>query len=804
MAQIEQDKAAGFPSDFLSPEVKAGKEYSLLWAKYMDSIGVNGSSNGLFPGFMENTSNNRFNIWRSYARGQQSIDKYKPILGVNDKKMRRDPTATSYRVLNWEILDIASKYVNVLIGKLLKQNNDIGVKAVDKTAQDARRKTEISLKDEVVNGAFYNSIEQSTGIKFERPTQEGVIPPPANMGEIDLFMKMFYKEKYCMIVQNMLKDINEQDNYNDILAEVARDLVEIKTAATKTYRIRNKILRRRCIPERMGCSSSTKSNFENVKWIFEDWDMTVSEFKEMAGDELTEDDYKKIAETARGASFDGIDVQGYYRENLCYPWDKTKITVKDCVWFSDDWQTEQIATNSFGNIEVQQREFAWWKKLQDKGVTEDSFNKVNQSKVVRYRLNNQYQCLWVRGTEYVVNHGKSKDMMKNASSLGKTIGPYTIYQLKKCIIESIMPTLDNIQIQWMQFQHHAAKSIPAGVAIEFQALQDISIEGKGGKNISPKQALQIYMETGILLWRRRDAAGNLTHFKPIEALAGGISNAMEKHFNFLIQDINLLRGQIGMNELTDASTPNSEMGKAVAAMASGGTDDALRTLHFAFDQINLGTHLRTVMHISGMASTGLAPEYTEAMGLDNMSTLALLSDLTIHELGVYTLKQPTEEINQWFAKYCDSGIKAGSLLEEEAFEIQYEENVYTKIQLLKMYRQQKIKQAQQNEAMSAQAKSQGDIAAAQAAAQAQMDAGDHALEGQIQLAWEQAKATAWADKQRVGNEAFLLNVQSKNARGEALTAEEASRITELMKIEHTGQWNLRIAKAKPKPAPAKR
>ncbi len=791
------DKTSIYPSDFISPEKKNEAEYCLKWSEYMDTVGYNSENNGFFPGFLPGTQYNKFAIWRSYARGQQSIDKYKPILGVKGK-VRNDPAAISYRVLNWEILDIASKYVNILIGKLIKQNNDIGVYAVDKAAQDERRKVQIEQQDQVINGAFYQGITDATGIQFEKPQHDDVIPPPQTLGEVDMFMEMFYKEKYCLVVQDMLKDIGEGDNYNELLFEVARNLVEVKTAATKTYRIGNKILRRNCDPERMGISASNKSNFENIKWIYEDWDLTIGQLKEIAGDQFTEQQYKEIAEKT-GKSFADINISEYYRDNMCYPWDNTKVTVKDCVWFSPDWKTETVDTNNFGNIEIQRRSFDWWNKLSEKGVTEKKFNEVNKSQVYRYRIDNQYQCMWIKGTKFVFNYGLSKDMLKNQSTLGRTVGPYTVYQLKKCIIETIMTTLDNIQIQWLQFQHHAAKSVPAGPAIEFSALQDISISGAGGKAITPKQALQIYFDTGVLLWRRRDAAGNMTNFKPIEELAGGISNAMEKHFSFMIQDINLLRGQIGLNELTDASTPNSEMGKAVATMASGGTDDALRPLHFAFDEINKGTQMRTVMHISGMAATGLAPEYTEALGTHKMSLVALLSDLTMHELGVYVQKAPTDEVNLWFRTTCEKGVDKGSLLEEEAFEIINEPNVYKRIRLLKMYRQQKQQAAQENFAREAQVKSQNDIASAQSSQQYAQQTEQMKIEGQKELAWEQAKAEAWKNKQSVTDQAFLLDVQNQKELGKALSEEDAHRLTELSKINAKGQWDLTIAKAKPKP-----
>jgi len=802
---MENDKRSpNFPSDFLSPKEKASKAYALRWAKAIDGIGLNGAENGLFPGYVTSGNNNQLNKfaqWRAYARGNQSIEKYKPILGISGKESKG---TVSYRALNFEILDVATKYVNVLVGKLIKQNNDIGVNAVDKRAQDDRRKKRMELQEYVTNKEFLDKISSKTGIEFESPVQEDVIPTPENMGEVKVFMDMFYKEDYCMVVQDLLKIMNEQDNYTDIMAEFARDLVEVAVAATKVYRVGNKIIRRRCVPERMVISSTMKSLCDDVKYIGEYWDLTIGQFKEIVGDELTEDEYKKIAEKASNTSFDSINRDQYYQDNLCYPWDNTKITVGDFVWFSPDWETYQVGKNQFGDVAVTQKEFEWWKKLQDKGVTEEQFNKVNDSKVVRYAIDNQYQCLWVKGTDYVVKYGKSKDMLKNESSLGKTVGPYTIYKMKKCIMESTIPTFDNIQTQWLQFQHHSAKSVPAGPAIEFSALQDISIEGSAGKKLTPKEALRIYFETGVLLWRRRDAQGNLSNFKPIVEMAGGISNAMEKHFNFMIQDINLLRDQIGLNELTDASTPNSEMGKAVAEMASGASEDALRGLHFAFDSINLGTHQRTVMHISGMAATGLAPQYTEALGLQAMAVTALLSDLTYHELGVYLEKQPTEQMKAWINEYCKMGISKGSLYEEEAFEIQNEPNIRRAILLLKMYRQQKIAQKQKEMQAQYKAEEEKNINSANATAEAARGTLEYEMQEKRALEMDKAEAQMLVNKAAAQDQAFLIRVKAKLDKDQALSIEEERRMTELEKAETVGKFQLLAAKARPKPTTSKK
>lgn len=794
-----KDEISGFPSDFLSPEEKNGKKYALKWAQSTDKVNNNNV-------FWAGTGNQRirFDLLRAYARGEQPIDKYKPILGITNKKTKNDPANEAYKVLDWSILDIASKFVNVLVGKIVKRENSIAVRAIDKAAQDAKRAKQIELQEAVINKPLYDAISKVTGIQFQGPETGDVVPAPQTLGEVDVHQEMFYKEDYCIAVQDMLTEINKQDNYEDILMNVARDLTEISIGATKTYRVGNKILRRRCVPERMGMSSSTKDNFEEAKFVFEDWDMTIGQLKEIAGDQFTEEAYMKIAEKVNNSSYSESNVREYYDKNLCYPWDNTKITVRDLIWFSPDWETVEVIQTPLGNGQIVEKDYEWWENMRmNNKMTVDKYNQENLgSRVIRYSLDNQYQCMWIKGTDYVFNYGKSQDMLKNASNLGRTTSPFTIYRIKKSPVETVTTVFDNIQINWLQYQHQIAKSRPSGLDIEFTALQDISLEGAGGKKMTPKEVLKIYFDTGMLLWRRKDALGNNTNFRPIQELQNGLNPAAAQHFTNIVNLIGLLRDMVGLNELTDASTPNSEMGKHVATLAAGSTDDAIRYMNHAFDQINLLTHEKTVMFITGMARTGLAPHYAEAIGLDKVGTLAILSDVTHHELGCYVMKQPDAELRQRLMAYTVEGVKSGQLTNYEAIEIEMEPNVYRAVRLLKMYASQKEKKAREAQMEMYQAEQAKNEASAIATARANSETEVMMLQGKKELEWEKAKAAVWQSKSTTADQAFLIQLQSKLKLGEKLTELEEKRLTDLMTIERQGAIDMQIASMKPK-TPAK-
>lgn len=794
---IERQPGSGHPSDFLSPEIKNGKDYALKWCEYIDT------NNSTFEnGFFEGTGRaNQMGINRAYARAKQPINKYKPILGVKEK-LRNDPAAIGqFKVLSWENLGIMPKFINVLVGNLMKQNNTVGVKAVDAKSVNKKRQRKIKYEDDVVNRNFYDGITAKTGIQFERPVQSDVMPTPETLGEIDLFMDMFDKEDFCLIIQDMLQLINEDDQMPVWLTEVFRDLIETSYGVTRTMRVGKKIKRRHCWPERMVTSASMDPTFKDIKFIGEYWDLTIGKLKEIAGDQFTEEEYKNIATSATKQEWN--NTEEYYSEHLCYPYDNVKVTVLDAVWWSPDHETYQVGMNQYGNVAVTEKKYEWWEKLRKKGVTEEAFNKENESKVVRYTLDNQYGAMYIKGTTHVFNIGKSKDMLRNESSVGECMGPYTIYKMKDCIVELMIPIIDNIQINWLQYQHHAAKSRPSGLDIEFSALQDIAIEGAGGKRMTPKQILQLYFDTGILLWRRRDASGQQNNWRPINELQNGLNPAALQHFTNLQNNFALLRDLVGLNELTDASTPNSEMGKSVATFAVGATKDALRTLHFAGDYINLSTADRTVRHILGMAQSGLCPEYTEALGLDDMTRIAFMSDLALSELGVYTMKEPSEEMRAALRVYTAEGVKAGWLMPFEAFEIENEPNIYKAIRLMKMYFEKKKKEEQAKTSRDIQENAQAQQQSAIATSQAKMQEEQMSSQQQAMLAWEQAKAQDWADAQKTSREAFLLYTKNRLDTGKELTLEQERRLTELMKIEKQGQYKILTEQMKPKPAAPK-
>lgn len=797
--QIDEGQS-GYPSHFVDPAVKQTKEYSRMYLKAIDANSNKGSGTQMLRARASD-----YKTWRDLAAGNQPVDQYKPLLNSAEKKRQGGKTRRdrlSYRAQDWSILAIAPKFVNVLVGRLIGQNNEIGVRAVDGKAVSARRRKKLQMEEWLVNQQFLQDVSSKTGIQFESPLEDDMFPPPTNFQELKVHMEMFYKENYCLDLMDMLTLINQHDDYPQILKEVAEDLVKIGIAGTKTYRIGGRIKRRRCIPERMVTNACKFEDFRDLQHAGEYWDLSIGELREIAQDQFTEEEYKKIAELASGNTYTASFCASFFEENYRQPYDNIKITVLDAVWFSPDQETHQVKPNRFGNTVVYEKEWNWMSNVSQEEFNNSPINKANKSRMIRRELNNLYQGMLIVGTDYVFNYGKAKDILRNESNIGTAVGPFMIYTLGfDSLMRQLAPVFHSIQLNWLQYNHHIQKSRPAGLDIEYTALLDVKLAGSGGEKMTPKEVLELYFDTGILLWKRNGRDGGQNNWRPIQELNNGLSKAAADHFQNVVNGIDLLRAIVGLNELTDASTPGAETGKFVAEVASGATEDAIRYLHHAFDQINLGTQKRTVMHVSAMAAEGMDPDYAEALGVDTMALLGSMGEMGAHEYGVYPMRQPSEEMMRRLMVYTQESIKAGWLMPEEAFEIEEEgkKNIYRAIRLLKMYRERKRQQEAQAQQQVFQAELQKNVESARATAQADMDRLTHEYRLKDQYLQSETLSEITKNREFIRDQILLAKVQQ----GAELTKEQQERVTKLMVVDAKGQWDMRIQEKKAEEAKAK-
>ena len=108
-----------FPSQTVSDAEKLSYDYGLKVAKAIETEWFNNDRGSN----KYRTNHNNFHSLRLYARGEQSIQKYKDELSINGD--------LSYLNLDWKPVPIISKFVDIVVNGIAERTYDI--KAFPKT-----------------------------------------------------------------------------------------------------------------------------------------------------------------------------------------------------------------------------------------------------------------------------------------------------------------------------------------------------------------------------------------------------------------------------------------------------------------------------------------------------------------------------------------------------------------------------------------------------------------------------------------------------------------------------------------------
>ena len=143
---------AGFPSQFVSDAEKATEEYGLMVGQAIQ-----------YEWFRKDSNQCRFyNQWgeynrlRLYARGEQSIAKYKNELAVDGD--------LSYLNLDWTPVPILPKFVDIVVNGMSERIFKVKAYAQDALSQSKRSKYQDMIERQMVAKPVLDIIQQKNGV----------------------------------------------------------------------------------------------------------------------------------------------------------------------------------------------------------------------------------------------------------------------------------------------------------------------------------------------------------------------------------------------------------------------------------------------------------------------------------------------------------------------------------------------------------------------------------------------------------------------------------------------------------------
>ena len=128
-----------------------------------------------------------------------------------------------------------------------------------------------------------------------------------------------------------------------------------------------------------------------------------------------------------------------------------------------------------------------------------------------------------------------------------------------------------LQLTHLKIQQAIAKAKPDGLIIDIEGLENVQL-GKGGE-LEPLDLHDIYEQTGVFYYRSKNPDGGFQN-PPIREIGNSIRNINEL-IGIYNHYLRLIRDTTGINEVTDASSPNSEALVGVREQAIQASNNAI-------------------------------------------------------------------------------------------------------------------------------------------------------------------------------------------------------------------------------------
>ena len=754
-----------FPSQVVSDLEKMSYEYGLKVAKAIQhewfSKSYGGSDSNRFRG---NVS--KFHTLRLYARGEQSIQKYKDELSINGD--------LSYLNLDWTPVPIISKFVDIVVNGIAERLYDIKAYSQDPFGVVKRTEYMKNIEKDMKMAEFNKFCKDSFAINTKESKVETL---PATEEELSLHMQLDYKQSIELAEEQAINMLMRGNDFNLIKRRFYQDLVTCGIGAVKTsFNQSEGVTIDYVDPANLVYSYTDSPFFDDIYYVGEVKTIPINELVKQFP-YLDQDKLEKIAKSSTGT------YANYYGHKTNQESDNNKVDVlyfNYKTYMSEVYKIKKMATGS------------------EKAIAKD--DKLPDSE--RYeKLSRNMECLYegalILGTDQLIKWERASNMMRPKSDYTKVKMNYAICAPRMyegridSLVNRITGFADMIQLTHLKIQQVMSRMVPDGVFLDVDGLAEVDLGN--GTNYNPQEALNMFFQTGSILGRSYTQEGEGNPGKiPIQELNNGMaaSNKMQGLINTYNYYLQMIRDVTGLNEATDGSTPAERSLVGVQKMAAANSNTATRHIlnsgMFLTAEIAEQLSLR-ISDIIEYSPTKNA--FIESIGAHNVATLEEMSNLHLYDFGIFLELEPDEEERTMLENNIQTALANQSIELEDAIDLRSIKNVKLSNQLLKLRRKKKGEEDQrrQLEQTQAQGKAQADAAAAQA--KAEIDKNESTVKSQVRL--EEIKTQGKSQilqqeaeiKKQLMQMEFQFNMQLKQL--EAKTKTETQILAENRKDNRT-------------------
>ncbi len=764
-----------FPSQAVPDAEKSSYEYGMQVAKAIEAEWFKKDSGS--TRYFANRDN--FHRLRLYARGEQSIQKYKDELSINGD--------LSYLNLDWKPVPIIPKFVDIVVNGIAERTYDIKAYSVDDISTQKRTKYVENMMSDMYARDFKSRIQQAVGVNTFKTDPKNL---PENDQELSLHMQLSYKQSTEIAQEQALTNIFDLNKYHLLKKRLDYDITVLGIAAVKnSFNTAEGIKLEYVDPSDLVYSYTESPYFDDIYYVGEVRRVSLIDLKKRYP-ELTEEDIKKIE--GKGGNLKLYN-KSYTTSDAE---DKNYVYVLYFEYKTFENQVYKIKQTSSGAEKAIEKT----DQFNPPKDTRSRFEKVNRSIEVLY------QGAKIIGHENILEWKKCVNMTRPKSDITKVAMSYNIVspRIYKGKPESLVGRMtsfaDMIQITHLKLQQVLSRMVPDGVFLDADGIAEVDLGN--GTNYNPQEALNMYFQTGSVIGRSMTQDGEFNNGRvPIQELRAGGGNAkissLINSYNYYLQ---MMRDVTGLNEARDGSTPDKNALVGLQKLAAANSNTATRHILQASLYLTLKTAEAVSLRISDVLEySNTKKSFIQSLGKFNVGTLEELYNLHIHDFGIFLELTPDEEEKQLLENNIQMALQQQQINLEDAIDVREIKNLKLANQLLKLRRKQKFSKDRQIQMENIQAQSQSNAQSAQAAAAADIQKQQGIAESKVQIAEAQnqfdiAKLEREAQiKKELMQFEFELNIRLKTADADVIKNKEKykeDRKDERTKIQASQQSEL--------------
>lgn len=578
---------------------------------------------------------------RQYALGEQNIRRYQEILDDCQDKDK------GYMNINWDNTKIASKFRDLVKGKMLSVDFDFRTQAIDETSQKARLGYKNKMK--AIISPQMKQFAQAAGIKPDIQVPEDVNTPD----DVDLIERMGgFRLDREMFAKDAIESTKYDSGYNVLKTQMIEDIIDWNRCACRVYveKTTNKVKYDYVNPLQVIIADSKYPDFRDAVYAAVVHTKTISQIRKESN--LTEEELYHIAKIYRGTTYnskygnvlpsayrinDTNNLNGFHGDNSFNNWDNFQVEVLEYYFVCKEVEKYIVG-------EREGKEFFEKVKTYSKLNSNDekkgkSFQEIHTETVYRGNM--------IVGTEFVFDCGKEYGVAKKSKNgVREVLLPIQVYADRSpSLMERCIPFIDDLQLAVLKKRNLLAKMPPGPrIALDLSILKDSIFIGK--KQWTVVDLLSLYSKTGVFPYASRSEynTGELgSNRPPIDVLPSGVAEDFQLLMQEALTQIDNIRQVTGINEVADGSTQQQDMLAGVMSGLNAATNNALKPLFECYKNFTeIWSKTCLLKWQAALVAGDIDIEFVP-MGDELLKRVKLTEDLYNVDFGITISVLPSEE-----------------------------------------------------------------------------------------------------------------------------------------------------------------